>query len=142
MTDKFIHTEVLNLWKGHLAHKSVRRTLRIEPLVPQGLIPQETIVCDLFISDLGNGYKFGEDKKLRGMFGSPERHSATQRDLSKLKAWADRKLMKFSNGNCMWGEQYPASVHTAGLSGKQMISSRPGGSGGQVDHELATVCLM
>lgn len=71
----------------------------MEPHVPHRLISQQTIVYDLFISDLGNAFKFGEDTKLGGMFDTPERHAAIQRDLSRLKAWADRKFMKFSNGN-------------------------------------------
>lgn len=101
MTDKFIHTFENTKF---IVRKSVSWTLRMELHVPQGLIPQQTIVYDLFINDLGNGFKFGEDTKLGGIFYTREHHASIQRHLSKLKAWADRELMKFSNGNCMQGE--------------------------------------
>lgn len=40
--------------------------------------------------------RYGEDKKLGGMFYTPENHAAIWRDLSRLKAQADRKLLKFN----------------------------------------------
>lgn len=99
MTNKFIHTEVLNLQKGHLAQAVSELNVEDGATCAPGA-DTTTIIYDLFISDLGNGYKFGEDIKVGGMFDTPEHSSAIQKDLSRLKAWADWQLMKFSNGNC------------------------------------------
>lgn len=103
MTDQLILTEVLNLQKGHIPQEVSELNLEDGATCAPGA-DTTTTVCHLFISDLGDGYNFGEDTKLGGVFDTPEHHPAIQRDLSRLKAWADRKLMKFSNGNCMWGE--------------------------------------
>lgn len=64
----------------------------------------------------------------------PENHAAIWRDLSRLKAQADRKLLKFNSGNCLQGKEYPTSVHTEGqISRKQCFLA---GLGTLVDNKL------
>lgn len=78
---------------------SVSWTRRMEQHVPQGLTPGP-ILSIIFISDLGNGCKSGEDTKLGGMVDTPEGRAAIQRVLNWLETQADSKLLKFNNGNC------------------------------------------
>ncbi|GAB0186588.1 mitochondrial enolase superfamily member 1 [Grus japonensis] len=58
------------------------------------------ILFNIFINDQDDAAecipsKFADDTKLGGMADTPEGHAAIQRDLNKLKKWADRNLMKF-----------------------------------------------
>ncbi|KAK4826308.1 hypothetical protein QYF61_007155, partial [Mycteria americana] len=115
----------------------------MEQHVPQGLIPGPALSI-IFISDLDDGCKFGEDTKLGGVVDTPEGHAAIQRDLDRLETWTDRKLMKFNNGNCqvlhLRGVTLCISTHWRTTIRKAVFSDRPGGAGGQpVDHKPATV---
>ncbi|KAK4806619.1 hypothetical protein QYF61_013874 [Mycteria americana] len=44
--------------------------------------------------------KLADDTKLGGVADTPEGCVAIQRDLDRLKKWADRNLVKFNKGNC------------------------------------------
>ncbi|GAB0185611.1 mitochondrial enolase superfamily member 1 [Grus japonensis] len=72
--------------------------------VPQGS-ELGSILFNVFIDDLDNRAecafsKFADDIKLGELADMPGDHAAIQRDLDKLKKWADRNPMKFRKGKC------------------------------------------
>ncbi|KAK4831032.1 hypothetical protein QYF61_014920 [Mycteria americana] len=75
-------------------------------------VPQELILLDIFINDLGDETectlsKFADDTNLGGVGDTSDGCAAIQRDLDSLEKWVNRIFMKFEKGNaksCTWGE--------------------------------------
>ena len=96
--------------------------------VTSGVPPQPILgpmLFNIFINDLDDGAectlsKFGDYTKVGGMADIPEGHAAIQRDLNRLKKWANRNLKKFNKGKCKLlnrGRNNPSTSTGWGLTG-------------------------
>ena len=63
------------------------------------------VLFSIFISDINSGIectlsKFADDTKLSGAADTPKRWHSIQRDLHRLKQWAQMNLMRFFKAKC------------------------------------------
>ena len=88
--------------KGHRRRVVINGSMSRWRLVTSG-VPQ--VFFNIFISDINDGFectlsKFTDDTKLSGTVDTVEGRGAIQRDLNRLKRWAQVSLMRFTTAKC------------------------------------------
>jgi len=97
--------------------------------VPQGYV-QRPILFKILINDIEDGIeytlsKFADDTKLGGAGDTLEGRDAVQRDLDRLREWAQTKLMKFNKVKCKFLHPGKGNSHYQYRLGDEWIGSNP-----------------
>ena len=61
--------------------------------------------------------KFADDTKMCGAVETPEEQDVIQRDLDRLKQWAQESIMRFSKAKCTWIMAIPTTSTSRRMKG-------------------------